>query len=91
MGVLHGQKGLQPQTDIQPGQIIKSYNKGKNAKCAPSNNGNDLNYEKEEPSLALFAIACPFGPPSLFELPQRDSIFKTKHKINLAPISIDTK
>lgn len=45
----------------------------------------------QEPLLALFAIACPFGPPSLFELPQRESLFKTKHKINLSPISIDAK
>ena len=41
--------------------------------------------------LALFAIACPFGPPSLFELPQRESIFKSKHKINLSPLSLDSK
>lgn len=55
-------------------------------------NDDDVNSNNDqEPMLALFAIACPFGPPSLFELPQRDSLFKTKHKINLTPISIDTK
>lgn len=88
-------------------QTPKSYNKGKNSKMslaaaaaaaasAATSSGDALSRggasgDDHEPLLALFAIACPFGPPSLFELPQRESLFKTKHKINLAPISIDAK
>ena len=45
----------------------------------------------KEPMMALFAIACPFGPPSLFELPQRDSLFKTKHRVDMMPTSLDAK
>jgi hypothetical protein len=62
--------------------------------CASSDDYNtncDYYSGTEEPILALFAIACPFGPPSLFELPHRDSLFKTKHRVNLEPISIDSK
>ena len=45
----------------------------------------------KEPVMALFAIACPFGPPSLFELPQRDSLFKTRHRVDMMPTSLDAK
>jgi aryl hydrocarbon receptor len=51
----------------------------------------NMNQNDQEPMLALFAVACPFGPPSLFELPQRDSLFKSKHKVNMTPISLDAK
>ena len=44
---------------------------------------------EETPVLALFAVACPFGPPSLHETPQRDIMFKSKHKLCLAPQTID--
>lgn len=78
---------------------VKTYSKSKNSKQNQqlNINNNAVNDEMinpnsdQEPMLALFAIACPFGPPSLFELPQRDSLFKTKHKINMTPISLDSK
>lgn len=106
LGVLHGQKsGFQLNANgeiVTTTQTAKTYNKGKSAKtnsavaaAANSSHSGEANSTRnghdQEPLLALFAIACPFGPPSLFELPQRESLFKTKHKINLAPISIDAK
>ncbi|CAF1674975.1 unnamed protein product, partial [Adineta ricciae] len=42
-------------------------------------------------SLALFGIACPFGPPSLFEIPQRESLFKSKYRLTLEPVSLDPR
>ncbi|CAF0742575.1 unnamed protein product [Didymodactylos carnosus] len=42
-------------------------------------------------TLALFGVACPFGPPSLFEIPQRESLFKSKHRLTLEPISLDPR
>ena len=95
LSVLHGQRGsFQVNSN---GDIInppsKSYGKGKNDKHSASNPAlNDpmnINQNDQEPMLALFAVACPFGPPSLFELPQRDSLFKSKHKVNMTPISLD--
>ncbi|CAF0763061.1 unnamed protein product, partial [Didymodactylos carnosus] len=41
--------------------------------------------------LALFGVACPFGPPSLFEIPQRETLFKSKHRLTLEPISLDPR
>lgn len=99
--MLHGQKaGFAMNANgevVTTTQTAKSYNKGKNSKmnAANANNGQSgdsySSRNDQEPMLALFALACPFGPPSLFELPQRESLFKTKHKINLSPISIDAK
>lgn len=99
LSVLHGQRGAF-QVDSN-GDIInpsvKTYGKGKSSKLTNNVGGGDnmaysssLN-ENAEPVLALFGIACPFGPSSLFELPQRDSLFKTKHRVNLSPISLDPK
>lgn len=96
LSVLHGQRGsFQVNSN---GDIInppaKSYGKGKNSKNSANNimnDANSMNQIDQEPMLALFAVACPFGPPSLFELPQRDSLFKSKHKVNMAPISLDSK
>lgn len=97
LSVLHGQRGsFQVNSN---GDIInppaKSYGKNKNSKNMPNSllndSTNNLNQMDQEPMLALFAVACPFGPPSLFELPQRDSLFKSKHKVNMAPISLDSK
>jgi aryl hydrocarbon receptor len=95
LGLLHGQRSsafqLNSNGDIINTQI-KTYSKGNKNTKPNNNNASVLNDSKnEEPMLALFAIACPFGPPSLFELPQRDSIFKTKHKISLSPVSLDAK
>jgi hypothetical protein len=42
-------------------------------------------------SLALFGVACPFGPPSLFEIPQRESLFKSKYRLTLEPVSLDPR
>lgn len=97
--MLHGQKaGFAMNANgevVTTTQTAKSYNKGKNSKMNAANNGQSgdsySSRNDQEPMLALFALACPFGPPSLFELPQRESLFKTKHKINLSPISIDAK
>ncbi len=99
LSVLHGQHGAY-QIDANDEiihQSAKGYGKNKGPKVANNSTSSDnivysqsLN-DKSEPVLALFGIACPFGPSSLFELPQRDSLFKTKHKVNLAPISLDSK
>ena len=43
----------------------------------------------QEPEMALFAICCPFGPLPLLDVPARDYTFKTKHKMDMAPISMD--
>ena len=34
-----------------------------------------------EPLLAFFGVCIPFGPPSLLEMPSKDSVFKSKHKL----------
>ncbi len=95
LSVLHGQRGsFQVNSSgniINP--PVKSYGKGKNSKNSANSMMNDhsMGHPDQEPMLALFAVACPFGPPSLFEMPQRDSLFKTKHKVNMSPISLDSK
>lgn len=42
------------------------------------------NHKSEEPPLALFAVCTPFGPPSLMEIPNKDSTFKSKHKLDFS-------
>lgn len=49
------------------------------------------NHKSEEPPLALFAVCTPFGPPSLLEMPQKDSMFKSKHKLDLTILSMDSR
>lgn len=49
------------------------------------------NRKSEEPPLALFAICTPFGPPSLLEIPQKEVMFKSKHKLDLALVSMDPR
>ncbi|XP_055929085.1 uncharacterized protein LOC129960058 isoform X2 [Argiope bruennichi] len=49
------------------------------------------NRKTEEPPLALFAVCTPFGPPSLLEMPQKDSMFKSKHKLDLSLVSMDSR
>ena len=51
--------------------------------------GQYLKGEQTEPLLALFAICCPFGPLPLLDVPPRDYTFKSKHKMDLAPLSMD--
>ncbi|RZB39390.1 PAS 3 domain containing protein [Asbolus verrucosus] len=49
------------------------------------------NRKSEEAPLALFAICTPFGPPSLLEIPQKEVMFKSKHKLDLALVSMDQR
>jgi hypothetical protein len=49
------------------------------------------NRKTEEPPLALFAICTPFGPPSLLEIPQKEVMFKSKHKLDLSLVSMDQR
>lgn len=43
------------------------------------------------PQLALFAIAMPVQPPSVMEIRTKSLIFQTKHRMDFAPMSIDTR
>ncbi|CAL1526779.1 unnamed protein product, partial [Lymnaea stagnalis] len=45
----------------------------------------------EEPQLALFATCSPFGPLSLFDIPSREMTFKTKHKMDYSPVTMDNR
>lgn len=49
------------------------------------------NHKSEDPPLALFAVCTPFGPPSLLEMPQKDSMFKSKHKLDFSIVSMDPR
>lgn len=49
------------------------------------------NRKTEEPPLGLFAYCTPFGPPSLLELPQKENMFKSKHKLDLSLVSMDQR
>ncbi|CAM1329973.1 AHR (predicted) [Pycnogonum litorale] len=49
------------------------------------------NRKTEEPPLALFAVCSPFGPPSLLDMPQKDVMFKSKHKLDLSLVSMDSR
>ncbi|XP_008198753.2 aryl hydrocarbon receptor protein 1 isoform X2 [Tribolium castaneum] len=49
------------------------------------------NRKSDEAPLALFAICTPFGPPSLLEIPQKEVMFKSKHKLDLALVSMDQR
>ncbi|XP_044574637.1 neuronal PAS domain-containing protein 2 isoform X3 [Cotesia glomerata] len=49
------------------------------------------NKKAEEPPLALFALCTPFGPPSLLEVPQKEVMFKSKHKLDFALVSMDQR
>ena len=92
LGILHGQRNaidINAIDDLSNNNNLKPSNyKPKNSKIL---NNNYLHNDEGETVLALFAIAVPFGPPSLFELPQRDSLFRTKHKVNLAPLTLDQR
>uniref|UniRef100_A0A3Q4B1K3 Aryl hydrocarbon receptor 2 n=1 Tax=Mola mola TaxID=94237 RepID=A0A3Q4B1K3_MOLML len=43
------------------------------------------------PQLALFAIATPLDPPSVMEIRTKTLIFQTKHRMDFAPLGIDTR
>lgn len=49
------------------------------------------NVRSEEPQLGLFATCCPFGPLSLLDLPSRELTFKSKHKMDFSPMSMDSR
>lgn len=49
------------------------------------------NRKTEDPPLGLFAFCTPFGPPSLLELPQKDNMFKSKHKLDFSLVSMDQR
>lgn len=40
---------------------------------------------------ALFAIATPVEPPSITEIRTKTFIFQTKHRMDFAPVGIDTR
>ena len=96
IGILHGQKNAidinSIDNDLSSNGLKPTSYKPKNSKLMnPGLMHNNGDHIDAEPTLALFAIAVPFGPPSLFELPQRDSLFRTKHKVNLAPLTLDQR
>jgi len=41
--------------------------------------------------LALFALCCPFGPLPLYDVTARDYTFKSKHKMDMSPLSMDPR
>ncbi|XP_077441911.1 aryl hydrocarbon receptor-like isoform X2 [Vanacampus margaritifer] len=43
------------------------------------------------PLLALFAIATPLQPPPVMEIRTRTLIFQTKHRMDFAPLAVDTR
>ncbi|XP_061603740.1 aryl hydrocarbon receptor-like [Phyllopteryx taeniolatus] len=43
------------------------------------------------PLLALFAIATPIQPPPVMEIRTRTLIFQTKHRMDFAPMAVDTR
>ncbi|KAL4099095.1 hypothetical protein QTP88_023582 [Uroleucon formosanum] len=45
----------------------------------------------ELPPLGLFALCTPFGPPSLLEIPHKEVMFKSKHKLDLSLVSMDQR
>ena len=49
------------------------------------------NTKGKDVPLALFALCCPFGPLPLADVPSRDYTFKSKHKMDMSPISMDPK
>lgn len=40
---------------------------------------------------ALFAVATPVDPPSITEIRAKTFIFQTKHRMDFAPMGIDTR
>ena len=49
------------------------------------------NKKTEEAPLALFCLCTPFGPPSLLEIPHKEVMFKSKHKLDFAFVSMDQR
>lgn len=49
------------------------------------------NKKTDDPPLALFCICTPFGPPSLLDIPQKEVMFKSKHKLDFSFVSMDQR
>lgn len=49
------------------------------------------NKKTEDAPLALFCLCTPFGPPSLLEIPHKEVMFKSKHKLDFAFVSMDQR
>merc|ERR1711971_388312 len=49
------------------------------------------NKKTEEAPLALFCLCTPFGPPSLLEIPHKEVMFKSKHKLDFGFVSMDQR
>ncbi|XP_061822322.1 aryl hydrocarbon receptor-like [Nerophis lumbriciformis] len=47
--------------------------------------------DKGNPPLALFAIATPLQTPSVMEIRTKTLIFQTKHRMDFAPMAVDTR
>ncbi|XP_061763787.1 aryl hydrocarbon receptor-like isoform X2 [Nerophis ophidion] len=47
--------------------------------------------DKGNPPLALFAIATPLQPPSVMEIRTKTLIFQTKHRMDFAPMAVDSR
>ena len=41
--------------------------------------------------MALFCLCTPFGPPSLLEIPHKEVMFKSKHKLDFGFVSMDQR
>ena len=52
---------------------------------------NGQNKKTEEAPLALFCLCTPFGPPSMLEMPHKEVMFKSKHKLDFGFVSMDQR
>lgn len=52
---------------------------------------NHVGADQSEPILAFFGVCIPFGPPALLEMPTKDSVFKSKHRLDMSIISLDSR
>lgn len=56
------------------------------------NRGEDgIPADVDPPKLGLFALACPMQQPSIMEIYVRNMIFRTKHRLDFKPQSLDSK
>ena len=52
---------------------------------------NGQNKKTEDAPLALFCLCTPFGPPSMLEMPHKEVMFKSKHKLDFGFVSMDQR
>ena len=81
--MLHGQQGQQ--------NLANSAANGRPAAGRASAEASSNQGPSKEPMLAFFGVCIPFGPPSLLEMPSKDSVFKSKHRLDLSIISMDSR